>query len=93
MLGLMILLSALGGTRGVVSRKRRAELLTYAPYLPPPNIQHQQPTLSERRRCCSFGANGIGRTTFVMLADRLSFAIALGFAVVLLLILLFPRPS
>ncbi|RZN10787.1 hypothetical protein CWO91_11315 [Bradyrhizobium genosp. SA-3] len=98
MLGLMILLAAVGlgfivgyGTRGVISRKRHAELLAYAPYLPPPRVQSKmgsdsalplspQPTASIMMRAVS------------SVADSVSFALALDFALVLLLILLLPKP-
>ncbi|MGV7217650.1 hypothetical protein [Bradyrhizobium sp. UFLA05-112] len=96
MLGLAILFAAVGlgfavgyGTREVVSRRRHVEYLAYAPYLgpPQPNVSHtrddgrlgQQPTTSVRN-------------IFSILADRLSFALALDFTLALLLILLLPRP-
>ncbi|TYO64604.1 hypothetical protein FXV83_20980 [Bradyrhizobium hipponense] len=96
MLGLLILIAVLGlgfaigyGTRGVVSRKRRAELLAYAPYLPPPNVQRTESNADGAARQPAASV----KTTVAMLADRLMFVIALDFVVVLLVILLLPRPS
>jgi hypothetical protein len=94
MLGLIILCAALGlgftigyGMRGVVSRRRHAEILAYAPYLSPPHAP-----------CIESGADDAARrasvkNTFAKLADRLSFAIALDIVVLLLVILLLPKPS
>ncbi len=96
MLGLAILFAAVAlgfavgyGTRGVVSRRRRAEFWAYAPYSGPPRSNAsrteddgrlgEQPTTSTK-------------TIFSILADRLSFALALDFTLALLLILLLPRP-
>jgi hypothetical protein len=96
MLGLAILFAAVGlgfaigyGTRGVVSRKRRSEYLAYAPYLdiPQPNAVQTPAREPERPRMMSIGS------AVSMLADRLSFALALDFAVALLVILLLPRSS
>ncbi|WFU37607.1 hypothetical protein QA640_24375 [Bradyrhizobium sp. CB82] len=93
MLGLAILFAAIGlgfavgyGTRGVISRRRRAEILAYAPYLPLPGPSapqtgrpsENQPKTSVMMRALSTVADGV------------SFAVALDFALALLIILLLP---
>ena len=75
--------------RGVVSRKRRAEVLAYAPYLPPPIVPRSDINADNDARQPTASV----KTTFAMLVDRLSFVIAFDFVVVLLVILLLPRPS
>ncbi|WP_027523303.1 hypothetical protein [Bradyrhizobium sp. Ec3.3] len=96
MLGLAILFAAVGlgfavgyGTREVVSRRRYAEYLAYAPYLGPP-----RPNVSHARDDSRLGQQPITslRNIVSMLADRISFALALDFTLALLLILLLPRP-
>lgn len=97
MLGLMILLAAVGlgfaigyGARGVISRKRRAELLAYAPYLPAPRIQSNADNDAARRLSPQPTASVMTRAVWSV-ADSVSLALALDFALVLLVILLLPR--
>jgi hypothetical protein len=100
MLGLAILFAALGlgfaigyGTRSVVSRRRHVEYLAYEPYLsaPQPNAPEGPgktgASAPERQRATSVG-NAVS-----ILADRLSFALALDLTLVLLVLLLWPTPS
>lgn len=92
MLGLAILFAALGlgfaigyGTRGIITQKRRAEYLTYAPYLEPVD---GSPDANRRGRPVTTASRA-----FLIVADHLGFALALDFTLALLVILLLPRWS
>ena len=93
MIGLVILCAALGlgflagyGTRGAVSRRRRAEVLAYATYFERPNAA--QTGTDAGRPSANQPGTSVMMRALASLADGVSFAIALDFALALLMILL-----
>ncbi|WP_407169565.1 hypothetical protein [Bradyrhizobium sp. ORS 111] len=95
MLGLAILLAALVlgflagyGTRGVVSRRRRAEVLAYATYFEPLPNPSQTDIDADRPSSANQPRASVMVRALASLADGVSFAVALDFALALLMILL-----
>ncbi|KWV46527.1 hypothetical protein AS156_01700 [Bradyrhizobium macuxiense] len=93
MIGLAILFAAVGlgflagyGTRGAVSRRRRAEVLAYATYFERPH--DAQIGTDAGRPSADQPRTSVMMRALASLADGVSFAVALDFALALLVILL-----
>ena len=103
MLGLLILLVAIGlgfalgyGIREIISRKRRAKYRAYARYFetprPPINVSTHTAVDSGRRLRQQPNASLIIRAISIV-AESVSLALAVDFALALVFLLLLPAPS